>query len=124
MLNITFFPQLIAGSAVKSVYLYEIDENTIGVLADMDNNGTFETDLAGDPSFAIGGVSGNGSVSIKDATLLQQYLAEFSGENGRPVLDTADNKVFALADANRDGRINIIDVTYIQRYLARIIQQL
>ena len=38
MLNITFFPQLIAGSAVKSVYLYEIDENTIGVLADMDNN--------------------------------------------------------------------------------------
>lgn len=56
-----------------------------------------------------GDVDGNGKVTIEDATLLQQYPAEFSMP-----------KCFILkaADVNGDGKASVADVTCIQRYLA------
>ena len=74
--NMDVTAKTVFSTDAKSVYIYEIDENTIGVLADMDDNGTYETDLIGDPLFVIGCVSGSGSVSIIDATLIQKYLAD------------------------------------------------
>lgn len=116
--NMDVTAKTVFSTDAKSVYIYEIDENTIGVLADMDDNGTYETDLIGDPLFVIGCVSGSGSVSIIDATLIQKYLADIMDENKKPLLDAADVRVFALADVDRDGMIDVTDATTIRRIVA------
>jgi|GEM_PF-3646853 len=64
-----------------------------------------------------GDVDGDGVLTVSDATLLQQYLAEFT-VNGKPVIDAADERMFATADFNGDGALDVMDVTAIQRALA------
>ena len=107
-----------------TVYIYEIDENTIGVLADTDGNSTFETDLAGDDGFVIGDVNSDGTVTIDDATLLQRFLCEFLGSDNRRLIETADIKMFAQADVTRDGKLDVRDLTMVQRFLAHYISKL
>lgn len=65
--------------------------------------------------FTVGDISGNNGVGIEDATLLQQYLAEFIE------LDLEDEKTFLQADMNGDGCVNINDVTAVQRHVAELI---
>ena len=57
----------------------------------------------------FGDLSGNGSVGIEDATLLQRYLAEYV---------TFDAAMQARADIDNDGDITINDVTALQRMIA------
>ena len=57
-----------------------------------------------------GDITGDGKVSIEDATALQRYLAEFDGID--------KTRVEKCGDVNRDGKINIEDVTFMQRFLA------
>ena len=66
-------------------------------------------------AYKLGDVDQNGSVSIKDATKIQFYLAGFEEENA---------SFKKLADVNGDGKVNILDVTTIQQYLAEIIDKL
>ncbi len=56
----------------------------------------------------LGDVNGDGTVTITDATLLQQFLAEM----------TPNLFNMAAADVNGDGKLTISDVTALQRYLA------
>ena len=56
-----------------------------------------------------GDVNNDGAVTIDDATLLQEYLAEY---------DNLLHRQLMFADANLDGHININDVTEIQRHAA------
>lgn len=56
-----------------------------------------------------GDVDKDGEVSIKDATLIQLYLAHF---------EDFDDDTYIIADFNKDSKVNILDVTLIQLYLA------
>lgn len=68
------------------------------------------------PNNAIkGDVNEDGAVTIADATMLQQFLAEFIE------LDLTDEKTFRQVDKNEDGYVNIRDVTEIQRQVAELI---
>ncbi|MDP4121091.1 MAG: dockerin type I domain-containing protein, partial [Bacillota bacterium] len=59
-----------------------------------------------------GDVDGSGTVTIKDATILQKYLA-------RMLTLTADQ--LTAADVNQSGNVSLVDVTYIQMLLAKMI---
>lgn len=69
----------------------------------------------------VGDVDNDGQVTISDATLLQQHFAEFTAEEGAPLLDLTDEAAFTRTDANRDGKIDIRDVTQIQRLVAEFV---
>lgn len=73
------------------------------------------------PVILYGDVNNDGVVTIEDATLLQEYLAEFTAQDGSPLLDLDDDYEFERCDANFDGRITIGDVTAIQRIIAELV---
>ena len=60
----------------------------------------------------IGDADSDGSITIGDVTLIQQFAAESAAE------DAID---MTAADVNRDGVVGIDDATIIQRYLAEFI---
>ena len=62
-----------------------------------------------------GDVSGNGTVTIDDATEIQKMLADFDG-----ALDSTDPVILLAGDTNCNGRLDVGDVTEIQRSLAGI----
>lgn len=67
-----------------------------------------------EPEYALGDVNMDGSVDIKDATLLQQYLASMF-----EATEVTFNE--ELADVNGDGRITVTDATYIQLIAAKLL---
>lgn len=75
----------------------------------------FSRAYVGTPSALMGDVSGDGRVSILDATLIQLHIAGLK-------LLTAEQE--ALADVYADGNINIADVVRIQLYLVGMISSL
>ncbi|MBQ1638976.1 MAG: dockerin type I repeat-containing protein [Ruminococcus sp.] len=95
----------------KSVFIYEIDETTIGLKIDADNNGTYETDLT-QSLRKVGDINGDGKLNVRDITALQRCLAE---------INTLGDDDRAAADINDDGKIDILDVTCLQRYLAEFV---
>ncbi len=60
----------------------------------------------------LGDVDGDEVITVKDATLLQKYIAELS---------SLDDEQLEAADTNKDKVVNILDVTLIQKYAASII---
>lgn len=96
-----------------SVFIYEIDENTIGLRIDDDGDGTYETELpVGQDKFLMGDVNGDGIITIDDGTAIQKYLAE--------IIIFSDSQLMA-ANVNNDDPVTINDVTLIQKYLAELI---
>ena len=97
----------------SSVYIYEIDKNTIGIRVDTDNNGTYETELPFDiPDNAIlGDVDGDGAIMITDATFIQRKIAQ---------IDIPFDFSNDVADVDGDGKVTLMDATYLQRWLANL----
>lgn len=62
-----------------------------------------------------GDVDADGRVSIKDATLIQRYLASAA---------TLSQSARVCADTDKDSRISIKDATLIQKFLADLVPQL
>ena len=62
-------------------------------------------------SYLLGDVNGDGKVSIRDATLIQMYLASFA-----EALEFMSEDNLICADVNEDGSVNILDATMIQKY--------
>lgn len=60
----------------------------------------------------LGDVDNDGSVTIKDASLLQSYLVR---------LVTSDEINLSAADVNGDGRVSVTDATYIQLIITKYI---
>lgn len=58
--------------------------------------------------YELGDVDLGGGIDIKDATLIQKYLAE---------IITFNDAQLSVADYNQDGQINVMDATTIQKYL-------
>ncbi len=75
-----------------------------------DTDATTDSDTSEDTDTGLlMDVNLDGKVSLKDATLIQMYIAELREFNSTQI---------ARADANQDGSINSIDVLYIMMYLA------
>lgn len=98
-----------------SVYIYEIDEHTIGIRADADNDGDYETEIpvsGKEPQRDPGDVNLDGVGDIADATYVQMYAAgliRFSDEQ------------LALGDVNGDNVVDITDATRIQMMIAGLV---
>ena len=58
---------------------------------------------------AIGDMTGDGKVNVRDVTAMQRHLASLE--------ELTDDRL-ALADVNANGKVTIDDVTLLQRYLA------
>lgn len=67
------------------------------------------TVFAAEQIFSPGDVNADGTVNLKDVTLLQRYFANTE----EVILTTPEN-----ADVNADGEKNLKDVTVLQRYAA------
>ncbi len=63
----------------------------------------------------IGDIDLDGTITIKDATLLQKHIANIT---------TLTEEQLKISDTNRDGSINISDCTQIQKFLTSIITSL
>lgn len=61
------------------------------------------------PDFILGDADGSGSMTIDDASYIQQYLVKAI---------SADKFVFEAADTNKDGKITVYDATKIQLAIA------
>ncbi len=64
-----------------------------------------------DTQYMLGDVDNNGKVNVKDATLIQKYVAKISDLSQRDLLS---------ADVNADSKVNIKDATAIQKFIAKI----
>ena len=62
--------------------------------------------------YLLGDVNRDGKLNIRDATLIQKYLAKIA---------ELDKEQIALADYNQDGKVSVQDATRIQKKLANII---
>ena len=65
-----------------------------------------------DTEFELGDVNRDGKLNIRDATLIQKYLAKLS---------ELDDEQISLADYQTDGKVNIKDATRIQKKLANLL---
>ena len=72
----------------------------------------------GDDDVIVGDLDGDGEVTVKDATILQRHLAEFTNEDGSAIVDETDPKAVKVADVDGDGSITVMDVSAIQRIVA------
>ncbi|MGN0632140.1 MAG: leucine-rich repeat protein, partial [Ruminococcus sp.] len=91
------------------VYIYEIDENTVGISIDTDGDGTFETKLDTTESSDIkyGDVNLDDSISVLDVIYLNKYLA------GIIQLNEAQ---LANSDCVNDKQLNSSDAAALLKY--------
>ena len=75
---------------------------------------TETTEPAAPGSFTLGDVTGDGIITVADATMVQEYAAEM-----RDFTPTE----LAAADTNRDGIVTVADATLIQQYAAEMIDK-
>lgn len=116
--NDSVSPEVSFTTDYTAVLLYQIDENTIGVAADTDEDGSFETVLAegSEPAAATGDVDGNGIIEISDATAALTIYARTAVSLP---LDEFTEKQRMAADADKDGMVTIFDATAILTYYAQ-----
>ena len=99
-------------SGNEAIVAYLVDQGTVQNVASQSgfSGYTYDTKtiINAASGFLYGDVNQNGVVEINDATLLQQYLADFT---------TLNSTQLRAADANRDGNVNVRDVTAIRRML-------
>ena len=70
-----------------------------------------EKPTVGGETYVIGDADSDGTVNIKDATIIQKYIADLD----------VNNFGEDAADANLDGTINIKDATEIQKWIADLL---
>lgn len=68
-----------------------------------------------------GDVDNDGEVTIKDATNIQMFLANFIDSNNQPYIDVNDSEQVNAADFDSDNNINVRDVTKIQLLIANLL---
>lgn len=92
-----------------SYVLSNVDGDTIGTFAEEDQvvNYYYEYYV---PDSMSNDVTGDGKTNIRDATIIQEYLAE---------MKTLDDFQIQSADYNMDGKVDINDVTTLQMHLAK-----
>lgn len=89
----------------NSVYIYSIDENTIGISADTDDDGTFESDV---DTYMTADINSDKQVTSLDALMVLQAVAENIQLN-----DMQSH----CADIDSDGNITSADALEILQYI-------
>ena len=92
------------------IYVYE--ESTAQAYAEKYNRKFVA--LNETPEYMLGDVSGDETISIMDATLIQLYISSDI---------TPTDIQLRAADTDQDGKIVVMDATAIQRYIAKIITE-
>ncbi|HAG13568.1 MAG TPA: hypothetical protein DCG49_06865, partial [Ruminococcus sp.] len=95
-----------------SVRIYEIDEKTVGIAADTDGDGVYETEIPADTERQKGDADGDGKVTNKDA---QMVLVAYTDSLGSGVVDLPE-AAFNAADVDGDGKVGAGDAQYILIY--------
>jgi len=90
-----------------NVLIYEIDENTIGISADADGDGNYETPVSS-VGGRVGDFDGSGSVDIADVLALNQYLLG---------INDISKDAQLCVDVNNDGFVSDSDAMQILKSL-------
>ena len=106
--NETAFAKATFSTDYDTVFIYEIDENTLGISVDTDGDGNYETPIETTQALKNGDVNGDNSVSIVDVLVLNQYLLS---------LAEIPEEYLPLADVNHDNSINDADAITILKSL-------
>lgn len=93
---------------LESAFIYEIDETTIGIKVDTDNDGIYETKFS--PSY-LGDVNNDMQVSVLDVVILQRYLLSVGSLSSRQCIS---------ADMDTDGSVDIFDLALLKRSLLHL----
>ena len=84
----------------SNVLVYEIDAYTIGISADNDGNGTYETLIAQSDNGVEGDINNDGKFNIADLVSFQQWLLS----------DGTTLTNWKLADMCNDNVLNVFDL--------------
>ncbi|MBQ8572220.1 MAG: dockerin type I repeat-containing protein [Ruminococcus sp.] len=104
--------EVLATTGKEEYTAITLEPNTtyyLKVVDPWDTKGDYNVLLA--EGMLLGDVDLDEAVKIKDATLIQKYLAK---------LATLEGIQISAADVTEDGKVNIKDATAIQKYLAKI----
>lgn len=97
-----------------NVLIYEIDEDTIGIKADTDDDGSFETVLNSEKtSLRAGDLNCDGTLSAADAVLLARVVAEDSDV-------TVTENGLRNAEVDGDSQLTVSDVLSLLQVLSYI----
>ncbi len=99
----------VLGARYNNANVYPVDGGTAQTISGVTVTSNTEINSAG---VLLGDVSGDGYITVADATLVQQHAAELITLTGNPAL---------AADTNKDGLITVADATLIQMYAAEMI---
>ncbi|MGN0604955.1 MAG: dockerin type I repeat-containing protein [Oscillospiraceae bacterium] len=97
----------------QNVFIYSIDEATIGVKADTDNDGVFEKDIQTTPveTLIAGDIDGDGKLTANDALNILQAVTDVINLN---------EEQKSLADMDNDGEITSADALIVLQYIVGI----
>ena len=93
-----------------SVLIYEVNPQTIGIAADTNGDGVYETPIA-HSDILMGDMNSDRRLSISDAVLMQKVLTEDDS-----FYDSSSNTV-RYADMDGDGCITVLDMKQMLRLL-------
>lgn len=77
------------------------------------SDATTAPSVPGDDNYLKGDADCNGKVNVKDATLIQKYIAKISDMTEQGIEN---------AEVDGNGKLNVKDATMIQKYIANIIE--
>ena len=99
-------------TSAEKVLIYSIDEKTIGVSADTDGNGSFETELE---TGSMGDIDGDGNITSADALKILQSVTNLS---------QLDDMQSCLADIDGDGMVTSADALRLLQYTVGLYDEL
>ena len=105
-------PSLKFSTEQSEVFIYEIDENTIGVAVDTDGDGIYETPIATFPAFTLGDLDDSGKIDIVDVIKLNKFLL------GSATLSGIEK---SAADVDGNGEVDSTDSLIVLKYVVELI---
>lgn len=104
-------------TSYQKVLIYEIDADTVGIKADTDGDGKFETplDINAAEADTRGDVDGDGEATATDAQMVLVAYTE-SLASGKQELT---GEKFTAADVDKDGTVTAADAQYILIYFVQ-----
>ncbi|MGN0606746.1 MAG: leucine-rich repeat protein [Oscillospiraceae bacterium] len=96
-----------------SVLAYAIDDYTIGIKADSNNDGIYDKILNSD-SFKTGDANCDGLIDIRDVAMLQQYIVK--------IADLDDTEMY-MSDIIADNKVDVKDLSQLKKYLIKVIDK-
>lgn len=109
--NDLYSPSRTFSTNCNEAYIYQIDQNTIGIAVDTDKDGTYETELFNAQQIK-GDVNGDESITASDAQMALGAYAELIAGNEHGLTDTQ----FAAADVDGNGNLSARDAQFILMY--------